>query len=109
MSIGRHVGALVLHIFGMVAGIKSFKGTVGKSFEGIGKPRSTADDARQIAIGFQVADESFPGELAQDLATLETMKDGRGFWKRGGQRRPIYVLLHCYGGINRGLSGLLCR
>ena len=27
-----------------------FKGTVGKSFEGVGKTRSTADDARQSAM-----------------------------------------------------------
>ena len=73
----------------------------GKSFEGIGKTRSTADDARQTTIGLQVVDASFPGELAQALAILEKMKDGRGFWKRGGQRREIRVLLHCYGGMNR--------
>ncbi|CAE7843275.1 unnamed protein product [Symbiodinium microadriaticum] len=75
---------------------KGFKGTLGNRFEGIGKARSTADDARQSAIGLHVA-----RELAQALAILDKMKDGRGFCKHGGQRRPIRVPLHCYGGMNR--------
>eukprot|EP00439_Symbiodinium_sp_Y106_P000205 s7405_g1.t1 len=62
---------------------------------------ATDIDARQSANGLKVADESFPGELGCALARLEPMKLGRHFWKRGGKRRLIRVLVHCYGGINR--------
>ena len=48
-----------------------------------------------------MAEESLPGELGRTLETLELRKLGRNFWKRGGKRRPIRVLVHCYGGINR--------
>ena len=57
-------------------------------------------DRRQSASGLKVADESFPGELANALAMLETMRFGRDVWKTGNIR-PIRVLVHCYGGINR--------
>ena len=47
-----------------------------------------------------MAEESFPGELGNALAMLESMKCGRKVWRQGN-RRPVRVLIHCYGGINR--------
>ena len=84
-----------------------FKGAFGKDkgFSDIGKTRlgkvATDIDARQSASGLKVAEESLPGELGRALEILELMKLGRNFWKRGGKRRPIRVLVHCNGGINR--------
>ena len=57
-------------------------------------------DRRQSASGLKVAEESFPGELGNALAMLEKMKCGRKVWRQGN-RRPVRVLIHCYGGINR--------
>ena len=54
----------------------------------------------QSASGLKMADESFSGELANALTMLEAMRFGRNVWKTGN-RRPIRVLVHCYGGINR--------
>eukprot|EP00439_Symbiodinium_sp_Y106_P073906 s4036_g14.t1 len=95
-----------------------FKGAVGKDkgFSDVGKTRlgkvATDIDARQSASGLKVAEEqsasglkvaeeSLPGQLDRALQRLELMKRGRNFWKRGGKRRPIRVLVHCHGGINR--------
>ena len=84
-----------------------FKGAVGKDkgFSDVGKTRlgkvATDIDARQSASGLKVAEESLPGQLDRALQRLELMKLGRNFWKRGGKRRPIRVLVHCHGGIKR--------
>ena len=47
-------------------------------------------------------EESFPGELAQALEVLEKKKAGPDVWNSCGERRrPLRVLVHCYGGVNR--------
>ena len=54
----------------------------------------------RVPVDLKVAEESFPGELGNALAMLESMKCGRKVWRQGN-RRPVRVLIHCYGGINR--------
>ena len=66
--------------------------------------RQSAAAARQSALasGLQMDEESFPGELAQALEVLEKKKDGPDVWNSCCQRRrPLRVLVHCYGGVNR--------
>ena len=47
-------------------------------------------------------EESFPGELAQALEILEKKKAGPDVWNSCDERRrPLRVLVHCYGGVNR--------
>ena len=48
-------------------------------------------------------EESFPGELAQALEVLEKKKAGPDVWNNSccERRRPLRVLVHCYGGVNR--------
>ena len=65
-----------------------------------GRLSALPGDRRQSASGLKVAEESFPGELGNALAMLESMKCGRKVWRQGS-RRPVRVLIHCYGGINR--------
>ena len=65
-----------------------------------GRLSALPGDRRQSASGLKVAEESFPGELGNALAMLESMKCGRKVWRQGN-RRPVRVLIHCYGGINR--------
>ncbi|CAE7588087.1 unnamed protein product, partial [Symbiodinium necroappetens] len=66
--------------------------------------RQSAAAARQSALasGLQMDEESFPGELAQALEVLEKKKAGPDVWNSCCQRRrPLRVLVHCYGGVNR--------
>ena len=65
-----------------------------------GRLSALPGDRRQSASGLKVAEESFPGELGNALAMLESMKCGRKVWRQGN-RRPVRALIHCYGGINR--------
>ena len=66
--------------------------------------RQSAAAARQSALasGLQMDEESFPGELAQALEVLEKKKAGPDVWNSWSERRrPLRVLVHCYGGVNR--------